>query len=736
MKISSSITALIIIFVVLGGINIAFSVIASRNATRLEYSAEQRLRLNVAVQDLHNASEDLTRWARSYAVTGNRQNYLDYQNELNVVQRQDRAVRTFEEYNAPQNELNLIQQAFDLSVALEVLEEQAFEAVSRGNLQAATSLLFGADYEAGRLPIVNTLSQLREVVDQRTQAYQENISTTVALFEMLTIVSAALFVLIGVAGLLLILVKIKPLKDAIRLVDDVVNGELDVNKKSNLPNDEIGTVTIKIYKLVDLVKRIMDDLTVFSHEVDTNGDYEYLMDTDKYKGSYKKMMHDINDLTEHYADDLRMVMSVLDGIGKGNFDMEIARLPGKKAAITDKINALLKNLHHIEDDINGLITAAADKGDLAHHIDVTKYEGDWRDIMNGLNHIAEAVDQPVVEIRDVMANLALGKFDKKVVGNYKGDFLSIRNAVNGMIDTLAGYISNISEMLAAISSGDLTQTISSEYIGDFSEIKNSINNISTTLHRAMGEIASASKYVLDGANKITTNAIELFDGSSSQAASLEELNTSVETIKIQTRQFAENANEAKDLSNKSTQNAQAGNEDMTHMLSAMTQIKDSSGNISKIIKVIQDIAFQTNLLSLNAAVEAARAGEHGKGFAVVAEEVRSLAGRSQEAAAETTALIQDSITRVDSGATVAQSTSQSLHAIVDGANDVLALINNISTAASEQAEMITQISSILLETAINVQNNSKFAHEAAATAEELNSQSEMLQQLVSYFRLS
>jgi methyl-accepting chemotaxis protein len=227
----------------------------------------------------------------------------------------------------------------------------------------------------------------------------------------------------------------------------------------------------------------------------------------------------------------------------------------------------------------------------------------------------------------------------------------------------------------------------------------------------------------------------LSQGTTEQASAIQQLNASIEEVAGETKKNASNANEANERALEVRNNAEVGNQQMNKMVSAMTEINESSHNISKIIKVIDDIAFQTNILALNAAVEAARAGQHGKGFAVVAEEVRSLAARSAEAAKETTGLIEGSIESVDVGTKIADETSESLKEILSEIEKVTTLVGNIAQASNDQATEIAQITQGIEQVSTVVQTNSATAEESAAASEELSGQAEMLKQMVGTFKL-
>jgi len=597
--------------------------------------------------------------------------------------------------------------------------------------------LFGEDYSAIYLPIIGSDGS--------------DISTVLMAMPLNDIVehrnAVTLRVLaIGILGLVISLVLmysisnyiIKPIKRLNFLVHEVSEGKMNVNiDKKSLPKDEIGELTGDVLHFVDIIKSIVQDFSTVHKEYLSVGNINYNVDADKYQNSFKEMVELINDLLTTNTRDILDVARTLDHIANGDFknDLNLESWVGDWLIMPKAVVKLTNNLQAVGTEIGTMIEAAI-KGDLNIQIDADKYSGEWRNIMVGLNDLALAVDEPVVEIRDAMNLLAQGRFSGiSVSNNYQGDFLQMSESVNKMIGTFNDYIHEIAEMLNAISNGDLTKTIQREYVGEFDEIKQPINNISKNLYRTMSEISVAASQVLAGAGHISAGSISLANGAQDQASSVEELSATISVINAQTQKNASDASEASELSNKSTTNAKEGNESMRQMLEAMSQIKDSSNNISNIIAVIQNIAFQTNLLALNASVEAARAGAHGKGFSVVAEEVRSLAIRSQKAAEETTALVDGSIERVDSGSSIAESTSQSLDTIVKNASEVLEIINQISIASKEQAEAISQIVIGLDQISSVVQSNATVSEETAAASQELNSQAEVLRQLVAYFKL-
>jgi len=524
----------------------------------------------------------------------------------------------------------------------------------------------------------------------------------------------------------------KPINEVVTALGEVANGNLDINLNVS-HGDETGTLAESAQNLAGTLYSLVSDMDYMSDEHD-RGEIDVLIDASKYSGAYNTVADKINYMVVQHIKTKKKVVGVFNAIAEGNFETNLEKLPGKQAFLNEAVDTMRDQLMKISNEVNEMIHDAVN-GRLSLRIDENRYIGGWREIMMGLNKVSDAIAIPITEIDAVMIKLSQGEFDTKVSGDYKGDFKSIQLSINRTIDSLSKYISEVSEVLAAIADGDLNHTINREYVGHFAEIKNSINHISTSLNHTISEISSAAQQVLVGANEISNSAMSLANGSTTQASSVQELTASIELINSQTRNNADNASDANALADNSAKSAEQGNIAMQLMLESMHQIKESSNNISHIIKNIQDIAFSTNLLSLNAAVEAARAGSHGKGFSVVAEEVRSLAARSQKSAQETTQIIEDSIAKIDVGVAIAKTTAESLDTIVQNASEVLTLVNDIALSSMEQSTAIGEVSIGIGQIADVVQDNTAVSEEAAAAAEQLNSQAEVLRQLVAYFRI-
>ncbi len=243
-------------------------------------------------------------------------------------------------------------------------------------------------------------------------------------------------------------------------------------------------------------------------------------------------------------------------------------------------------------------------------------------------------------------------------------------------------------------------------------------------------IEQVSRSFITGSSQIADGAQSLAQGSSQQAASVEQLSSSIAEIADKTKENAEMAGKAAALANTIKQNAEKGSAQMDDLTGAVREINTASQNISKVIKTIEDIAFQTNILALNASVEAARAGQHGKGFAVVAEEVRNLATKSSDAAKDTGALIANSVEKAELGARIADETSASLTEIVAGINESSLIVTEIAKSSEEQSLGIAQINKGIDQVAQVVQQNSATAEQSAAASEEMSSQANTLEELL------
>ena len=341
-----------------------------------------------------------------------------------------------------------------------------------------------------------------------------------------------------------------------------------------------------------------------------------------------------------------------------------------------------------------------------------------RDIRLSLEILSEAAR----EIAMGNANITLKKLKDDEFGAVVDEFQKI-------VDNIK-YQGEISEKIAA---GDLTVEVNPKISKDV--LGNALEDMVKENHKMLSDIRESTMQVTVGAEQVSDASQALAQGATQQASATEEITASMNEIAERTKVNVEQINEANDLVENMGKEAITINDSMSEMMGAMTDINEASENISKIIKVIDDIAFQTNILALNAAVEAARAGIHGKGFAVVAEEVRNLAGKSASAASETAEMIEDSIHKVGLGSKLAQETSGSLSEIMHKIEQVVELTHSIAVASNDQATAVTQIDQAINQVSQVTQTNSATSQECAAASEELSNQAATLRHLVGNYKL-
>ncbi len=593
----------------------------------------------------------------------------------------------------------VIQKIYDLSrqavAAHASLVGVATQAARYGQTQnrvsavAATRDSLDSAAEALGTQMTTLAERVKTVAQEEMKAAQDAQLTTMGHMTWLTILGTLLGLgLALVIGFAMAAFVTSPLVRVTEVARALAHGNLDVEIEVT-SEDEAGQLLSSMKQLVAKLHGLISDMNEMSHQHDL-GDIDAVMPAERYEGAFGDMAVRVNKMVAGHIAVKKKAMACVAAFGRGDFDAELERFPGKKAFINDTIEELRDNLKRINASLRELITASK-AGDLDRRAEANDFEGDWAELVQGVNDVLDAVLEPIGEAQSVLERIAERDLAARVKGEYRGDHARIKRALNRAVE-------NLDEGLTQVSS-------------------------------SAEQVASAAEQISSGSQSLAQNTSE-------QASTLEEVASSLQQMRSMAEQSAGNAREVKSLSDSARKGTESGVEAMQRLSDAVRRIKASSDETAKIVKTIDEIAFQTNLLALNAAVEAARAGDAGKGFAVVAEEVRNLAMRSAEAAKSTAELIEGSVANAENGVILNQEVLDKLDDIAKQVVQVSEVMDEVTAAAEQQNTGRDQINTAIDQMNQVTQQTAANAEQSSSASEELTGQAEEMKSLVAQYTLS
>ena len=533
-----------------------------------------------------------------------------------------------------------------------------------------------------------------------------------------------------------------------RLIRKSVSGKIEVfNKKTEAlakgvsepdPNytdtsyglDKIDT---EFKKVIDDVMRVKHDvLAMYSqHEV---GNYKTYIDLSGHNGIYKEIVGKVNDFVMALIGNRTNIIGYFQEIADGNFEAKRKNtFVGDEAYINDVLDSVKNTIADIATSAYELAKNVS-KGDLTASIETGKFSGSWKKLAERLNELVMAVNIPISEIKENVAIMANGDFSQ-LEADYPGVFGDLLESCNKTNRVAQAYMDELSHVLTKMAKGDLDIALQLVYVGSYAPIGQAIKTILESLNQTMADISEAAAQVATGSSQIAEGSLILAEGVVKQNDTIESLKNSIEHIHSKAIEASSSAVHASGSIKNTKEVVYQGGENVKNMAFTMNKIKESSENIEKINKAITEIAFQTNMLALNASVEAARAGEHGRGFSVVADEVRSLAGRSQKSAGETTEIVQEDLTQVANGQKITNEVVKSFETIVGNVEEIAKSLSGITKLSNDQLSSISEVNHSVADITTIVSDASIAAQESASAAEELSSTADMLKEKVSFFKL-
>ncbi len=411
---------------------------------------------------------------------------------------------------------------------------------------------------------------------------------------------------------------------------------------------------------------------------------------------------------------LQNLLDASDALSKGNTGVTIdVSTKDEIGMLASSFRTMAESIKAVVDDATGLVGAAIE-GKSSVRVDADKHQGDYRQIVTGINQTLDALTGPLHMAAAYVERISKGDIPQRIMDDYKGDFNEIKNNLNELIDSMV----KITALAKDVSGGNLTVDIRERSGKD--ELMQALASMVARVSEVVNEVQGAADNVASGSQEMSAVAQQISQGATEQAASAEEVSSSMEQMVANIRQNAENAHETERIALKCAHDAEEGGKAVAETVTAMREIASK-------ISIIEEISRQTNLLALNAAIEAARAGEHGKGFAVVAAEVRKLAERSQQAAGEINKLSGFSVD-------VAEKAGQMLANTVPEIQKTAELVQEINAASNEQNAGVEQINKAVQVLDKVIQQNASATEEMASTTEEISGQAEQLQQSVRFFK--